>query len=82
MDAKLTFNRNDFDEELAFKRAVKACDMAGLLWEIRNNLKKNCERIIESKDEEVSGLTALDIVFDELSDLYYEFDVNIDELYK
>jgi hypothetical protein len=53
--------------------------MAITLWEIQYNVKKRCENILESK-EEIDKYEALDIIFEELMELYNRHSISIDDL--
>jgi hypothetical protein len=82
MKAKLTFDCTDTDDEIELKRAIKAIDMAGILWEIRYNLKKRCEWKAEASEKPMDAYDMIEFVFGEIDDLFDEHNLIIDELYK
>lgn len=68
MKAKLTFDLDDPDDRMAHLRAVKATDMACVLFEISANLYK------KFSDKTVDEL------FVEIENLYSEHGINMEEL--
>ena len=83
MKAILEFDLNDPDDIRAHMRCVKSQDMAIVLWELQSNLRKRCEHIIEAKsenNEKFDQWDAFEIIFEQISDLYNEQNINIDDL--
>lgn len=80
MEAILKFDLNDYDDRIAHNRCVKALDMALALWEIRYNLKKNCENYIEHLDKEMDKYEVLEFLMDKLNDVFQENNINVDDL--
>jgi hypothetical protein len=79
MKATLEFDLSEPDDIRAHLRCVKSQDMAIALWEIRYNIKKRCENILERK-EEIDKYEALEIIFEELMELYDQHSISIDDL--
>jgi hypothetical protein len=79
MKAILEFDLNDPDDIRAHMRCVKALDMAIVLWELRYNVKKRCENILERK-EEIDKYEALEIIFEELMEMYNHHNLSVDDL--
>jgi molecular chaperone GrpE (heat shock protein) len=84
MQATLTFDLNDIDDKMAHLRCAKATDMAIALWEIRTNLRKRCERMVVENDADVKEIDAIykgmQIVLDQIGDIFNDNDINVDEL--
>lgn len=78
MKAILEFNLDDLEDERAHLRAIKALDMALVLWEINFNKKKRIFNRIES--ENLDPYQAVDIIFDELKDELYQHGVDLEQL--
>lgn len=78
--AILKFDLNDPDDQMAFKRANKSLDMACVLFEIQNNLKKKCMRIAESQEADSDIDDGIYIVFEQLRVLTAEHNIDTDEL--
>ena len=81
MKAKLTFDCTDIDDAVELKRAVKAVDMAGVLWDIHYNLKKRCEYKAEGSKKPMDAYDMIEFIFGEIEDLFEEHNLIIDELY-
>jgi hypothetical protein len=78
MKAELHFNLDDADDLMAHTRCIKATDMALVLWELVHNSKKSLEWKMESNS--INRYDALDMVFERISELLEEHDVNVDKL--
>jgi hypothetical protein len=78
MIAELHFNLDDADDSMAHTRCIKATDMALVLWELVHNSKKSLEWKMESNS--INRYDALDMVFERISELLEEHDINIDKL--
>lgn len=78
--AILEFDLNDHDDRLAHMRCVKATDMAIVLFEITNNLKKKCERICEGMEADSDQFDGVYTTFQQIGELLDEHGINIDEL--
>lgn len=74
----LKFNLSDVDETKAHLRAVKSTDMALALWDIVYNTKKRLENSFENK--EIDKFEALDLVFQEIYEIYEEHGIKVDDL--
>lgn len=79
MKAILEFNLDDFDDNMNHRAAVKAQDMAFVLHEIRYNMKKDCCSQADRK-KSLSNEEAIEIVFENISDLMYENGIIVDDL--
>jgi len=78
MKAILEFNLDEFDDEIAHNRCVKALDMALILWELQYNTKRDIEREFETN--KCDRYEALDLIFKRFYDLLEEHNVNPDKL--
>lgn len=79
MKAKLEFDLNDADDNMAHLRAVKSLDMALVLWEIEHNLKKKCENLIDSMDSNADAYDGLYATFDAIFELLDEYDIKTEK---
>lgn len=83
MKAVLEFDLNDFDDKIAHLRAVKATELALVLWQLVHNSKKGIEYFIEGeemKGNKLSNYDVLDEVYKRLFELLEENHIMIDEL--
>ena len=78
MKAQLNFDLENLDDEMEIKRCLKATDMALVLWELIHNSKKSLEWKMES--DTISRYDALDMVFERITELLEEHDINVDKL--
>jgi hypothetical protein len=78
MKVELHFNLDDEDDSMAHTRCIKANEMALVLWMLVHNSKKTLESAMES--DSINRYDALDMVFERISELLEEHDVNIDKL--
>ena len=76
MEGILKFNLNDFDEQMAFRAANKANDMAIALFEILYNLKK---KAYYQEQQQPDG-DIVEWIFKEIHAVCSDCSVNIDEL--
>jgi hypothetical protein len=76
--AILEFDLNDPDDQMAHMRAVKALDMALVLWEIAYNTKKGIKNEIEFN--KIDAYEAVDKVFEKLWEEMNEHGINLDDL--
>lgn len=76
--AILEFDLNDPDDRQSHLRAIKALDMAGALWDITHNTKKNLEWDIEDKN--LDKYEVLELVFDKIYEILESHNINTDEL--
>jgi hypothetical protein len=81
MKAILTYNLNDPDDAMAYKRANRSLDMAMALWEIIFNVYKQTEREF-SQDEKTYDiqLETLEKVFEKIREILKDNDINIENL--
>lgn len=77
MKAKLEFNLDNVDDNIAHYRCVKSLDMAITLFDIIYNLKKRCYNKCNDNEEMCKGI---DIVFDSIFELIDDNGININEL--
>ena len=78
MKAQLHFDLEDLEDLTALKRCVKADSMALVLWELVYNSKKTLEWKMEA--DTINRYDALDMVFERISELLEEHDINVDKL--
>jgi hypothetical protein len=79
--AILEYNLNDFEDEMAHKRAVKSLDMALAIWEIVHNVKKRVKNRIEFDELlDLSQYDIVDLVYEHIYDELKQRSINIDEL--
>jgi hypothetical protein len=76
--AILEFDLNDPDDIMAHLRAVKALDMALVLWELAYNAKKKIHMAIEF--DKLDAYDAVDQIFEKLHEEMNERGINLDEL--
>jgi hypothetical protein len=72
------FDLNEPDDILAFKRAVKATDLALALWDITHNTKKSLEWSMEGK--ELDKYDTLELVFDKIYEILEEHNIKLDDI--
>lgn len=80
MKATLKYDLDSIDDEMALKRALKSSEMASILFEIRNNLRKQCEWELESLEADSDKWDGLEVVFRKINELFDQFNINIEEL--
>ncbi len=78
MKAILEFNLDNPDDRMAHLGAVKAADMANVLFEITHNLKHRL-RSNESLSD-LSNSEVLDRVFEEIAELMDSNNINLEEI--
>jgi hypothetical protein len=78
MKAQINFDLENLDDEIELKRFLKATDMALVLWELIHNSKKSLEWKMEA--DTISRYDALDMVFERITELLEEHDINVDKL--
>jgi hypothetical protein len=76
--AILEYDLNDPDDVMAHMRAIKALDLALVLWEITYNTKKGIQNEIEFK--KLDAYEAIDMVFQRLYDELNDHGINLDDL--
>jgi len=83
MEGILKFDLNDKDDREAHRRAIKATDLAIVLWEFSVNSRKHIEKQVENAIDQLPNLDAWDaieLVYSELNSLLEAHNVNIDEI--
>jgi len=81
MKAIVEFNLEDTDDQKNHLRCIKSAHMAAMLWEVRNNLYKQCMNEAELSNGSVADVEeGIDIVFDKLDDLFNRFNIDPEEL--
>jgi len=81
MKAIIEFNLEDIDDQKNHLRCVKAAHMAAMLWEIKNNLYKQCKREGENTHGSYPDVEeGIDIVFDKLDSLFNTYNIDVEEL--
>jgi hypothetical protein len=78
--AILEFDLNEPDDVMAFKRANKSLDMALMIFEIQNNLRKKCLRIAEGQEADSDITDGIYIVMEQLRELAEDLRIDTDEL--
>lgn len=79
--AIIEYDLNDFDDEMAHKRAIKSLDMALAIWEIVYNVKKRINNRIEFDELlDLSQYDIVDLVYEHICDELKKRSINIDEL--
>ena len=81
MKAILKFNLPE--DNVEYKVATKANDMAQALWTITHNLKKQCIREVEANNESVECqyvIDGIDLVFEKIYEILEEYNINTDSL--
>ena len=73
MKAALTFDLNDQEEADSHLRCIKAAEMAGFIWQLKNNFWRKWKHNEEN--------FTLDSYKEALAELLDEHNINIDELY-
>lgn len=73
--AILEFDLSDLDDLASYTRVVNADKMAAALFEIRYNMMKKVQNTIEA-----TGNDALDCVGEELTSIFEDCHLNIDEI--
>ena len=77
MEANLTFNLNTLADEARHYQCVHSEEMALVLWEIANNLRKRVEWDVESR---LDNPDPIDVVFDMINELIINSNININKL--
>jgi len=81
MKATFEFDMNDPEDVMDHKRMSNALGMALVLWEIRHNVKRKIENIIDSSDiQPLSGQDTLNKVFELIDELMEDQGISIDHL--
>jgi hypothetical protein len=80
MKAILEYDLNDIDDTMSHLRAVKSLDMTLVIFEIVHNLRKKCESICEGLEADSDKYDGVYVVFEEISKLLNEYNINTDEL--
>jgi hypothetical protein len=76
--ATITYDLTDPDDRLEHLRAIKATDMALVIWELVYNTRKRIEYDIDKHD--LDGYDVLDGIMTEISDRLDEHGIVIDDL--
>jgi hypothetical protein len=81
MKATFEFDMSDPEDEMDHKRMSNALGMALVLWELKNNVKRKMEDIIDSSDiQPLSGQDTLDKMFEIIDELMEDEGININNL--
>lgn len=78
MKATLHFDLDKPEDYIAYQHCLKSGAMAGVLFELTANLKKNIERKIE--DVTLSNEEVLTLVFRDIADFIEQKGINLEEL--
>jgi hypothetical protein len=71
---------DSIDDQMALKRAMKATDMACVLFEIRVNMKNSIIHTLDSKDALDKEYELLDTVWERINEEFESHGIHIDEL--
>lgn len=83
MKATLEFDMNDPEDRMEHLRCTKAYDMAQLLWQIRLNLRKRVYHEAEANEfanPNTDYNSGIELVLNNLNDLFEEYDINVEHL--
>jgi len=78
MKATFVFDMNDPDDMMDHKRMSNALGMALVLWELKVNVKKKMEYILDT--DNLSGQETLDRVFEMIGELMEDQGLNMENL--
>ncbi len=78
MKATFVFDMNDPDDIMDHKRMSNALGMALVLWELKVNVKKKMENILDT--DNLSGQETLDRVFEMIGELMEDQGLNMENL--
>jgi hypothetical protein len=78
MKATFVFDMNDPDDMMDHKRMINSLGMALVLWELRVNVKRKMENILDT--DNLSGQETLDRVFEMIGELMEDQGLNIEHL--
>tara|TARA_R110000868_G_scaffold59004_2_gene181361 strand:- start:49 stop:294 length:246 start_codon:yes stop_codon:yes gene_type:complete len=68
------------DDQMALKRAMKATDMASVLFEIKINMKKRVIHMLDAEDATDAEYDLLDKVWECINDEFESHGIHVDEL--
>lgn len=77
--AILSWDLTDPDELMDFNACIKARDLATVLWQFMRNSRKEIEWKVENENR-LDRFDSVDIVYDKMSNLLDEYNINLDEL--
>ena len=80
MKAKLEFDLNDQDERMAHMAAVKAQDMAMLLFQLRFNLRKQVYAEADLLDDQDKYDPGIELTLANINELFDKYNINVEEL--
>lgn len=78
MKAIIEFNLSESDDALDYKRVNKSLDMALALWEIAYNTRKKIHYQLDANVYD--KYNAVDLVFEKISEILNEHNINLDEI--
>jgi hypothetical protein len=76
--ATIQYDLSNPDDTMDFKRACKANDMSCVLFQLIHNAKKEIEYKMEGKN--MDQYETLDFVFDEITEIINEHNIDIDDI--
>ena len=71
---------DSIDDQMALKRAMKATDMASILFEMQVNMKKKFIRILDAKESTEAEYILLDSVWEGINGEFESHGIHIDDL--
>lgn len=83
MKAELKFDLEDYEDEMALKRAVKSKDLCLAIFDIQNKLYKTLESKNDFTPESAecdAYYRCLDLMYEEINRLVNYHDINTEEL--
>ena len=79
MKTTFTYDLNEPEEEKAVMRIMHASDMAGILWRLVYNTRKEFEYRMEA--EEMTGYEVLDGIIAQVADELNDLGINLERIY-
>jgi len=80
MKATLEFDLNDPEGRMEHLAAVKASDMAMMLWHIRFNLRSRVYADADNLDDQDKYDPGIELTLNHINELFEEYNINIEEL--
>ena len=80
MKAKLEFDLNDPDDRMEHMAAVKASDMAQLLWNLRFNLRNQVFAEADQLNDPDKYDAGIELTLAHINELFDKYNINIEEL--
>ncbi len=78
--AVIKFDLDVIEDQLYMDRCMKSLDMACMLFEIRNNLRKKCETELEALEADSDKWDGMEVCLRQINNLFEQFEINTDTL--